>query len=111
VAQTKTIVKAAVQHRGYALVDILQPCVTFNKVNTFKWFKDHIYYLDEHHDPLDRVAAFAKAVEKDRFALGIIFRASRPTFEEQQPVYAVNDLPLWKRSVDMNKIESVLDKL
>jgi len=111
VAQTKTIVKAALKHKGYALVDILQPCVTFNKVNTFKWFKDHTYYLDENHDPQDRAAAFGKAIEKDRFALGIIYRASRPTFEQQQPIYASTDLPLWKRSIDRQKLESVLDKL
>jgi len=109
--QTKAVVKEAIQHRGYALVDILQPCVTFNKLNTFKWFKDHSYYLDETHDPSDRAAAFGKAIEKDRFALGIIYHASRPTFEQQQPVYASNTLPLWKRNVDVNKIRSTLDLL
>jgi 2-oxoglutarate ferredoxin oxidoreductase subunit beta len=111
VEQTKAIVQKAIQHKGYALVDILQPCVTFNKTNTFKWFKAHSYYLDETHDPTDRAAAFGKAIEKDRFALGIIYSASRPAFEQQQPVYASNALPLWKRSVDMNKIRSILNKL
>lgn len=111
VAQTKTIVQKAIQHKGYALVDILQPCVTFNKTNTFKWFKDHSYYLDGAHDPSDRTAAFGKAIEKDRLALGIIYSASRPTFEQQQPVYASNALPLWKRRVDMQQVQSVLDKL
>lgn len=111
VDQTKTIVKQAITHKGYALVDILQPCVTFNKINTFKWFKDHSDYLDETHDPSNRAAAFGKAIEKDRFALGIIYRAPRPTFEEQQPAYASNDLPLWKRSVDLSKVRSMMNKL
>lgn len=111
VDQTKAIVKEAIQHKGYALVDILQPCVTFNKTNTFKWFKDHSDYLEEAHDPTDQAAAFGKAVEKGRFALGVIYRASRPTFEQQQPVYASDSLPLWKRTVDMDNVRSILDKL
>ncbi len=54
VEETKKILKQAIQHKGYALIDLLSPCVSFNKVNTFKWYKDNSYYLDETHDPLNR---------------------------------------------------------
>src|SRR3989338_2986843 len=47
--ETKTILKEAIEHHGYALVDIFQPCVTFNKINTYQWFREHTYYLDEKH--------------------------------------------------------------
>ena len=39
----KEMMKKAIQHKGYAMLDILQPCVSFNKINTYKWFNDRIY--------------------------------------------------------------------
>ena len=54
IEQTREILKQAISHPGYALVDIFQPCVTYNKLNTFQWFKDNTYYLESSHDPLDR---------------------------------------------------------
>jgi 2-oxoglutarate ferredoxin oxidoreductase subunit beta len=83
----KGVVKAAIAHRGFSLVDILQPCVSFNKVNTFEWYRRRVYRIGDDHDPTDRAAAFAKALEwGDRIPLGIIYRHERPTFEERLPV-------------------------
>lgn len=56
------LIVQAVDHRGFSIVDILQPCVTFNSLNTFAWFKERIYQLDS-HDPSDKKAAFTKALE------------------------------------------------
>jgi 2-oxoglutarate ferredoxin oxidoreductase subunit beta len=83
----KAIVKAAVNHKGFSLVDILQPCVSFNKVNTYEWYRQRVYKLGPEHDPTDRVKAFEKALEwGDHIPLGIIYRHDRPTFEERFPV-------------------------
>jgi 2-oxoglutarate ferredoxin oxidoreductase subunit beta len=85
----KAIVKAAVNHKGFSLVDILQPCVSFNKVNTYDWYRQRVYKLGPEHDPTDRAGAFAKAIEwGERIPLGIIYRHDRPTFEERFPVLA-----------------------
>jgi 2-oxoglutarate ferredoxin oxidoreductase subunit beta len=62
IEQTKEILKEALEHEGYALVDIFQPCLSFNKLNTVQWFKEHTYYLED-HDPSDRQKAFEKATE------------------------------------------------
>ncbi|PIS28499.1 2-oxoacid ferredoxin oxidoreductase [Candidatus Saganbacteria bacterium CG08_land_8_20_14_0_20_45_16] len=75
IEQTKEIIKAAIQHPGYALVDILQPCVSFNKVNTYQWFKDNTYYLEKEHNPCDRQAALKWALENEKFALGIFYKS------------------------------------
>lgn len=83
IEQTKEILKKAILHKGYALVDVLQPCVTFNKVNTYKWFKDHTYYLESDYDPTNRVAAFGRAIESEKIPLGILYLRHAPTFEEQ----------------------------
>ncbi|MBN1137297.1 MAG: 2-oxoacid:ferredoxin oxidoreductase subunit beta [Anaerolineae bacterium] len=79
------LIAAAVQHKGYALVDILQPCVTFNRKNTYDWYRERVYNLAEtDHDTSDRAAAFQKALEwGDRIPLGILYQVRRPTYEEQ----------------------------
>ena len=73
--------KEALNHKGFALLDILQPCVTYNRVNTYQWFAKRVYRLDPSYDPADRAGAFAKALEfGDRIPLGVIWRSDRPPF-------------------------------
>jgi 2-oxoglutarate/2-oxoacid ferredoxin oxidoreductase subunit beta len=94
----------AIAHKGYALVDIFQPCVTFNKVNTFKWFKDHTYYLDQNYKSDDKNAAFAKSLEEEKFPLGIIFQQpERKTFEDQLSAYHTTKNPLYQRPISKLK--------
>ena len=110
VEQTKNIIKQAVSHRGYALVDILQPCVSFNKVNTFKWFKDRTYDIEKDYNPFDRVRAFERALEPGRFALGVLFRSpDRKTFEENTGLYdQENIIPLFARTEDRKQALNAL---
>ncbi len=106
VEKTKEIIKDAVNHKGFALVDIFHPCVSFNKVNTHSWFKDHTYYLEDSHDPTDRMSAFQRAVEKERFPLGIFYRnPDKVTFEENVGVYGQDKTPLSLR--DMERVEKL----
>jgi 2-oxoglutarate ferredoxin oxidoreductase subunit beta len=79
------LISQALDHKGYALVEILQPCVTFNRKNTYDWYRERVYDIQEGgHDPSDRVAAFAKALEwGDRIPLGVFYQTRRPTYEEQ----------------------------
>ncbi len=73
-------IKAAVNHKGFSLVDILQPCVSFNKVNTFAWYKERSYIL-EGHDTRDWCGAMEKADEFDeKIPLGIIYQNGRQPF-------------------------------
>jgi 2-oxoglutarate ferredoxin oxidoreductase subunit beta len=79
------LITQAVEHTGYSLVEILQPCVTFNKKNTYDWYRDRVYNLaDTDHDPGDRLAAFGKALEwGDRIPLGVLYQTRLPTYDEQ----------------------------
>lgn len=104
-AQTKEIFKKAILHRGYALVDVLQPCVSFNKHNTYQWFKEHTYYLDETHDPHNRVAAFAKAIETEKLPLGVFYIHPKKTFEDNQGLYQENREPLYQREIDRKRLK------
>jgi 2-oxoglutarate ferredoxin oxidoreductase subunit beta len=80
-----SLIAIAVEHKGYALVDILQPCVTFNRKNTYDWYRERVYNLgDTDHDTANRLAAFEKALEwGERIPTGIFYQTQLPTYEEQ----------------------------
>lgn len=87
VAHLKEIIKEAVRHKGFCLIDILQPCVTFNKINTYEWYRQRVYKLGEDYDPYDRYLAFQKSLEwGEKIPIGIIYKHERPIFEERIPV-------------------------
>ena len=95
--QLTELIKAAFQYRGFSLVDIFQPCVSFNKLNTYEWYKQRCYPLQEGYDPADLDAAFARSREfGDRIPTGILYRKESETYEERQPVLA-GRAPLVKR--------------
>ncbi len=80
------LIKEAVNHRGFSIIDILQPCVTFNKLNTYSWYKERVYQLDKNYDPEDRAQAFEKGFEwEEKIPVGVIYKNNRPAFEEQIP--------------------------
>jgi 2-oxoglutarate/2-oxoacid ferredoxin oxidoreductase subunit beta len=77
------IMMAAIEHKGFSLVDVLQPCVTFNKVNTYQWYRERVYYLEENYDASNKIGAFEKSQEwGDKIPLGIFYKENRPTAEE-----------------------------
>lgn len=109
-ALTKHIIKAAVKYNGYALIDVFDPCVSFNKVNTFAWYKEHTYVIDASHDPNDRTQAMAKAFEEEPFPLGILYRKTehKPTIEEQLVAYEQDKRPLWERTRAADQLAALM---
>jgi len=85
---------AALQHRGgFALLDILQPCVSFNRTNTFKWYKDRVRPVEGAHDPFDRKAALELAMKwGEEIPIGVLYRSKRPSFESQLGVLSEKTL-------------------
>ena len=76
-----------ITHRGFALIDVLQPCVTWNKLNTYEYFTKRVYKLDEsNHNPADKMAALVKAQEwADKIPIGVFYKEKRPTYEDGTP--------------------------
>ncbi|MHB8202765.1 MAG: 2-oxoacid:ferredoxin oxidoreductase subunit beta [Desulfomonilaceae bacterium] len=102
------LIQAAVRHKGFSLVDVLQPCVSFNKVNTFGWYNQRCYVLSEDYDPTDRRAAFLKASEwGDRIPLGILYKNERPVYEDHFPF--IQQGPAATRTLNIGKFSKVLD--
>ncbi|MCT4626949.1 2-oxoacid:ferredoxin oxidoreductase subunit beta [Halodesulfovibrio sp.] len=101
--------KAAVKHPGFALVDVFQPCVSFNKVNTFGWYKKRCYELGEDHDPTSWDAAIQKANEfGDKIPIGVLFTNDRPAYGGHLPKELV--YPLGTEKVDSIAFKKVVKK-
>lgn len=106
VKEAKEIVKAAVEFPGFSVVDIFTPCVVFNKINTYQWFKEHTYTLSDDHDPSDRAAAFRLALETEHIPLGILYRNdSRELYEDR---LGLSDEPLHERVLDESAFSEML---
>jgi 2-oxoacid:acceptor oxidoreductase, beta subunit, pyruvate/2-ketoisovalerate family len=109
---TKELMKRAIAHKGLALVDIFQPCVSFNKLNTLQWFKANSYALPADYDPSDRTAAFAKALEEEPFPLGVIYESDgRESFEESLDLYKRGEAPLRERRLDLAALKRAVEAL
>jgi 2-oxoglutarate ferredoxin oxidoreductase subunit beta len=109
VEHTADIMLQAISHRGFALVDILQPCPTFNKKNTAKWYGERTYKLPPDHDTADRNRAIELAMSlEERIPLGILYRRDLPPLEDVHP--GVGEPPLHARDTDAEAIRMLLRK-
>ncbi len=101
----------AMKHRGFAFIDVFQPCVTFNYLNTYDWFKQRVYKLEEAgHDPTDRGKALEKAFEwGDKIPIGIFYKEDRPTFLDEMP--QVKENPLLKQKIEDTDITSTMKEM
>ncbi len=106
------LVAEGVRHRGFALIDVLQPCVSFNYLNTYQWYGKRVYDLgeDKSYDSSDQSNAFRKAQEwGDKIPIGIIYRSSeRAPYEEQVPTLKAG--PLVKQRHDPLSCEKLFDE-
>ncbi len=108
--QLADLFAGAIAHKGFALVDVFSPCVTYNKINTYAWFKQRVYNLAEEdgYDPSDPDAALRKAFEwGDRIPLGLLYKSEQPIYEDSDPVLQRG--PLVGQSLGME--QAVLEEL
>jgi len=95
VEQTKSVIKDAISFRGFALVDVFQPCVVFNRLNTYQWFKESTCSMPPDHDPTDRMAAMRLATAQGKFPLGVFYRnESRKIYED---LAGISEKPLYQQ--------------
>jgi 2-oxoglutarate ferredoxin oxidoreductase subunit beta len=97
------VIVGAIAHKGFSLVDIFSPCVTYNRINTYPWFKKRVYKLDTEtgYDTSDMEAAFSKSLEwGDRIPLGLFYKDDQPTYEDSEP--ALQQEPLVKQPLGVD---------
>lgn len=102
-----SLIVEGVKHKGFAFIDVLQPCVTFNHLNTYAYFYRKVYKLsDENWDTGNKVKAFEKAQEwEEKIPLGIFYKAEKPALHELFP--QIKETPLVKQpitNVDISKL-------
>ena len=107
----KNLIVEAIKHRGFAFIDVFQPCGTFNYLNTYDWFRQRVYKLEEEgHDVTDRKKALEKAFEwGDRIPIGIFYKKERPTYRDNLPY--LKDAPLTKVPTKNVDVTSTLNEM
>lgn len=111
--QLARLMAGGIAHRGFALIDVFSPCVTWNKVNTYAWFRERIYDLDEtDHEPGDHNAAMERAVEfGDRIPTGLVYQTERPTYAESEPVLMQGPLVKQELGISRQLFDELLAEL
>lgn len=102
------LIQQGISHRGLAIIDILMPCVSFNKVNTLSWYKERCEPLPSSYDATDWTKAMGTAYEwGDRIPVGIIYKNNRPSFGERLPV--LQQGALINRDVNITMVKQVMN--
>jgi 2-oxoglutarate ferredoxin oxidoreductase subunit beta len=105
-----SIIQLGIQNKGFSLIEVLQPCVSFNHQNTYDWYRERVYKLGQDYDPTNRINAFTKALEwGERIPTGVIYQKNRPVYEEQ--LAAISEVPLVKQPLDPLQFEALLNEL
>ena len=105
--QLSELIKRAIQHRGFSLVDVFQPCISWNKVNTYQSFQKSTYKIDEtKHDIHNKEAAMKLAMSSDKLPLGVLYQEMRPTYDDE--VIALKKGPVVSQDISDVDIKAVL---
>ena len=102
-SQLTNLIEQGIQHKGFALVDVMSPCVTYNKINTYEWFRERVYKLeDENHNVINMEEAIRKSQEWDsKIPIGTFYKINRPTYEGEEP--ALKEGNLVSRDINTGK--------
>lgn len=105
---TEIIIKAN-KHQGFSFIDVLQPCETYNKVQTHQFYQQNTYYLEDSYDPTNKFKAFERAHEfaENKIPVGIFYVEEKPSFESQ---YNYLTESLVKTPVDRSKVDVLFNK-
>jgi len=106
-------IAAAIEHKGFSLVDIFSPCVTYNKVNTYPFFKERVYKLeDENWDPSDFHKSMQKSFEwGDRIPLGVLYKTDMPTYEDGELAFKKGPLVKQSLKADKQVFQNIIEEM
>lgn len=106
IKQLTSLIEQGIQHEGFSLINVFSPCVTFNKVNTYDWFKEHIINLDTvpDYDPANRAMAMGKLMETGSMITGLIYQ-NREKKSYENLIHGFKAEPLAHQPLDLEKNE------
>lgn len=106
-----SLIKQAINHNGFSFIEVLSPCVTHNKVNTYEWFRNNIFNVDSKKDynPKNKTKAWDIINNESKIPVGLIYVEKRPTLED---ISLPGKVPLVKSdlSVDRKRLDKILDE-
>lgn len=111
--QLTDLIAGGIAHKGFALIDVFSPCVTYNKVNTYPWFKERVYKLeDEGWDSSN----FHQAVEKsfewgDKIPLGVLYKVEMDTYEDNEPAFKAGPLVKQKLGLSREVFNALIEEM
>jgi 2-oxoglutarate ferredoxin oxidoreductase subunit beta len=111
--QLVDLIAGGIAHKGFALIDVFSPCVTYNKVNTYPWFKERVYKLeDENWDPSNAMKSIEKSFEwNEKIPLGVLFKSEQVTYEDVEPVLQRGPLVKQKLGLSAETMKSFVDEM
>ncbi|MBI5452107.1 2-oxoacid ferredoxin oxidoreductase, partial [Candidatus Gottesmanbacteria bacterium] len=102
-----TLIEQGIKHRGFSLVNVFQPCVTFNPESSYAWYRERIYKLGDDYNTGDKKIALEKAMEVEtKIPVGVIYKEERLTYTESLLQLAQNSLVEGRLEIDMEKFIS-----
>jgi 2-oxoglutarate ferredoxin oxidoreductase subunit beta len=112
VGRLAALVEKAFQHKGFALIDILSPCITHNKVNTYDWFKSRITFLEDDptYNPNDKFEAWRRMHDPEKIPAGLIYQEKKPPFEGLVAPDGERPIALNELGLDVLKLEKIMEK-
>ncbi|MDO5375578.1 MAG: 2-oxoacid:ferredoxin oxidoreductase subunit beta [Staphylococcus rostri] len=108
-ALTKMI-EDAINHDGFSFVNVFSPCVTYNKINTYDWFKEHLTDLNdiEDYDTSDKQRAIQTVVEHNSLVKGIVYQDTEtPSYESQIETFGETPLAHQDIKLTSSQFESL----
>ena len=112
--QMADLIAGGVRHKGFALIDVFSPCVTYNKLNTYPWFKKRVYKLEDEagYATSDAKAALEKSFEwGERIPIGLFYKDEQPTYEDSEPAYRRGSLVHQPLAADPALFQSLVEEL
>ena len=108
------LIAGGIQHKGFALIDAFSPCVTYNKLNTYPWFKKRVYKLEEDraYNSTNVRVALEKSFEwGDRIPIGLFYRDEQPTYEDSEPAFKRGPLTKQTLAPDPALFQTLVEEL
>jgi len=107
------LIAGGIAHKGFALIDVFSPCVTYNKINTYPFFKERVYKLeDENWEPNDFHKSLTKAYEwGDRIPLGVIYKTDQPTYEDSEAIFKKGALVKQPLEIDKKVFAELIEEM
>jgi 2-oxoglutarate ferredoxin oxidoreductase subunit beta len=107
------MIAGGMAHRGFSLIDTFSPCVTYNKINTYPWFKQRVYKLDseQSYDAANVDQALTKSFEwGDRIPIGVFYQDEQPIYEDSEPVLKEAPLVQHRKPIERSVFDSLVEE-